>query len=103
MKATQQEDIVSIAKRLADAHRDAEPSIEKIYLFPSDEEIRLVEVDSVTVPSDRVTPFYFAPDAAGGIPFRSAIALIRPDEDARIPLPEGWGSWSSARLIWPAA
>lgn len=98
-----QDDIASAAQRLAEANHEAEPHIEKIYLFPSDQEIRLVEVDPTTPPSDEVEPFYFEPDLAGGIPFRSAIALIRPDEESRIKLPRGWGSWSAARQIWPAA
>jgi len=95
-------DIRAAAKKLARENMDDEPAVRRVYIFPSDDEIRLVEVDE-TVPPRRngegVTPFYFgaAPDV--GIPFRSAIALITPEEAETARLPDGWGDWTTALVI----
>jgi hypothetical protein len=97
----QNEDIRAAAQKLAEANIEAASEIQEIYLFPDEEEIRLVEIDPTTLPGKEITPFYFAPDPADGIPFRSAIALIRPEEKERLSLPSGWGSWKSAVKIWP--
>lgn len=96
-------DFLDAARRLAKASAAAEPNIKAIYLFPKPKEgneIRLIEIDPTTMPSETVTPYYFAADLVGGIPFPSAIALIRPDERKLSP-PEGWGTWKEAKLIWP--
>jgi hypothetical protein len=81
-----------------------EPAIVRVYLFPSADEIRLVEIDRNAADAESVQPFYFSAFPAGGIPYRTAIALITPaDERRRPPLPEGWTSWDSAEVIWEAA
>ncbi len=96
-----QEDIQTAAQRLAEANVAAAPEIQEIYLFPDKEEIRLIEIDSTTLPGEKITPFYFNLDPAEGIPFRSAIAAILPAEKQRLSPPPGWGSWESAIRIWP--
>jgi len=89
------------ARRLATANAESEPNLEAVYLFPSDHQIRLVEVDRSMSSSDMILPFYFPPDPEGGIPFPSALALIRPEEERRLSPPDGWGTWDEARRIWP--
>ncbi|MEW6366475.1 MAG: hypothetical protein AB1714_17755 [Acidobacteriota bacterium] len=93
-----------VAILLARMHVQSAPEITEIYLFPSGparEEIRLIEIDPTTTPSEGITPYYFKPDLANGIPYVSAIALIRPEERKRLPLPRDWGSWQDAEKIWP--
>ncbi|MBW3623675.1 MAG: hypothetical protein KY468_09745 [Armatimonadetes bacterium] len=92
--------IQSAAHHLAREHADSEPGIQEIYLFPNEEEIRLIEIDSTTSPNEAITPFYFRSDPAKGLPYPTAIALIRPEEKV-LPPPAGWGQWSQAARIWP--
>ena len=93
------ETIRKLAAELAQESVEAEPSISDVYLFPADDEIRLIEVDEQTVPSDCVAPFYFRPAPEDGIPVHCAIATIRPEEVGKLELPEGWGSWDDAEKI----
>ena len=88
------------ARRLAEANAEAEPSISDAYWFPAEDEIRLIEVDRDTPPSDCVMPFYFGEDPEGDIPVPSGIAMIRPEEKDTLSPPEGWGTWGDAVLIW---
>ncbi len=91
------------AKRLAAAAVEAEPAIKKILLFPSAKDIRLVYVDTNAHPSGEdaeVTPYYFRPARKSGVSFESAVALIRPEEEGRLSLPEGWGGWEDAETLW---
>ncbi len=97
-------DMESAAKRLAAANADAEPAIQEIYWFPDEDEIRLIEIDETAVPyEDFIAPFYFPADPEGHIPFRSALAMVTPDDKKRLPPPEGWGAWEDAVRIWPEA
>jgi hypothetical protein len=100
MTVTHHEDIEAAARRLADFNREAEPGLQAIYLFPAEDEIRLIEVDPTTLPSDSIEPYYFGADPANRLFFPSAIALIRPEEVGVLALPEGWGTWSEARLLF---
>lgn len=93
------ETIRKLAAEMAQENVEAEPSISEVYWFPDEDEIRLIEVDQETVPSDCVAPFYFRPAPEDGIPVPSGIALIRPDEVRVLELPEGWGSWDDAEKI----
>jgi len=99
MVSASDEEVVAQAKKIADTSRKAEPTIEEIYVFPSDHEIRLIEVDPVTAVSDLIAPFYFDPDPDEGITFPCAIAVIRPEEKDRLSPPEDWGRWDDARKI----
>ena len=92
------------ALRLARDNVRFEPTISRFYLFPDASQIRLVGVDTLCLPSEVVSPFYFNPAPVNGHPYAIAIALILPEEEvAQIPLPPGWGDWSDARIIWPEA
>ncbi len=88
-----------LAERLATANAESEPTLRKVLWFPHEVELRLVEVMDDVIASDSVIAFHFGPDAPGGIPVPSAIALIRPQEFRAIPLPEGWGNWDDAEEI----
>lgn len=86
------------ASELARANKQAEPSIEKIYWFPSEEEIRLVELERMTVPalSGWVEPFFFGPSPKDGLMVPSGIAIIQADEFGKLQLPQEWGTWNDA-------
>lgn len=97
------DDMRATARVLAGAAREAEPAMLKVLLFPSAEEIRLLYVDATAHPAgedDKIAPYYFRPAPNNGIKFESAIALIRPEEEGRLALPTGWGTWNDAEVLW---
>jgi len=97
-------DMRKLAERLAKDNVEAEPEIRKVLWFPSKDELRVVDVLEGTARSDEVVAFHFGPDVRNGFPVPMAIALIRPDEEARrIPLPDDWGGWENAVQVWPSA
>lgn len=100
--STAEKTIRQAALELAQYNVESEPAITKIYLFPDENarQIRLVVVDPTTLPSKRVEPFYFAAAPREDLPFASAVALIRPEEEKLLDLPNGW-NWNEAQIIWP--
>ena len=86
------------ARYLAADNYKAEPTIEKVYWFPDDEEVRLVEVTPIIPPSveGEVRPFYFGPSPQDELPSPSAMAMIQPAEFGVLRLPNGWGGWGAA-------
>jgi hypothetical protein len=92
--------IEQAARELAEADARSEESMVRIYWFPHEKEVRLVEVMELTVPSDdgMVQPFYLRP--TGDFPYNLGVALIRPDEDRRDKLPESWGSWNDGVVVF---
>lgn len=87
------------AKMLADAARESEPAIERVLLFPSAEDVRLLYVDPTARPTpedETIAPFYFGPNARSGIRHSSAVALILPQEVGKLRLPAGWETWEDA-------
>jgi len=94
-------DVEQAARRMAAANVEAAPETEEIYLFPSENEIRLIETDPTTLPSAEIVPYYFGAVPKSGIPFRSSVALIRPEEAFRLAPPPGWGKWEDAIRLWP--
>ncbi|NUN96178.1 MAG: hypothetical protein HUU16_08375 [Candidatus Omnitrophica bacterium] len=97
------ETILEVARKLAEHHARIEPSIRRIFLFPDTDEIRLVEVDQDTSPTegDEIHPWYFNPDPETGVFFPSGVAVITPDECLRLSPPATWGTWKDAVEIWP--
>lgn len=86
------------ARLLAEDNRRAEPDITRIFWFPDDSEVRLIELTQ-QIPASaegRVLPFYFRPAPKYGLPAPSATAMIRPDEFGKLKLPDTWGEWSDA-------
>lgn len=94
-------EIEAAARRLAEANAKSEASISKIYWFPDQKQIRLVEVDLESIKSSDSTirPFYFNP--VEEVPYPSGIALIHPDEEGRKELPREWKvTWSDGKLLF---
>ena len=92
------EQVEQQARALASENRKAEPTIQRVYWFPNEEEVWLVGV-TPTVPQSEdgaVHPFYFRPDPSHNLPVPSGIALIRPDEFGKLRLPTKWGDWRRA-------
>jgi len=87
------------AKSLAASNAEASPEITEIWWFPDNEEIRLIEVDSTLPGSDEISPYCFPPDPIGGVHYRIAIALVKPEEKA-LPVPEGWVGWDEAQRVF---
>jgi len=86
------------ARLLAADNRQAEPDIIRVFWFPADHEVRLVElIDQVPQSLDgELHPFYFRPSAQDNLPAPTAIAMIRVNEFGRLTLPADWGDWSDA-------
>jgi hypothetical protein len=89
--------LLEIAKKLAEAHREADPATQTIKLFPPlhNQEIHLLEVSSTAPTSGEVLPFRFAPDAESGVEYPSVVILLSPKEweeveSGTLSLPEGW-------------
>jgi hypothetical protein len=91
--------IKKLATELARENIETEPSIKEVYWVPAEDEIRLIEVDELTISSDFVTPFYFRSDPQDGIPVPCGVALIRPEEVGSLKMPEGWGAWTDAKKL----
>jgi hypothetical protein len=91
-------DMEKEARMLAAHHREGDPDITKVYWFPDDKEVRLLDLsEQIPIAMDgEVHPFYFPPSPEHGLPMPSAIAMIRPDEFGKLRLPAEWGDWSDA-------
>lgn len=99
------DDMRATAKMLGYMAQEAEPAMIKTLLFPSASEIRLLYVDSTARPTleeETIAPFYFSPSTHNGIHYPSAISLIRPEEEGKLRLPVGWGTWDEAETLWEA-
>ena len=98
--------IDQVAKYLAKIHVENEPElISEVWLFPDqyNKEVRLVELDKTAMPHDNpIAAFGFPPFSESKIPFRVALAVIRPDEKERLDPPPGWGKWNQAKKVWPS-
>src|SRR6185437_9512684 len=97
------QEVRATARVLVEENSDSYPALERIYLFPNEDEARLVYVDSTTAPirpGERIVPFYFAASPKDGLTIKSAMAIIAPEDDQSGPLPESWGTWENAILLW---
>ena len=96
------DDIHETAQVLANAAREADPDLLRVLLFPAADEVRLLYVDATARPTledETIAPFYFGPDRRSGLQYPSAVALIRPEEEGKLHLPSGWGTWEDAVAI----
>ena len=83
-------DLRRVAAYPARMNADSEPAMRMIYWSPSDDEVRLVEVDESLPeldPDGLVAPFYFRSDPVGGIPYRTAIAAVGTGDPGQSVLP----------------
>jgi hypothetical protein len=100
------DDLQTIAKRLAKAHRAEDPDTTSVLLSPSDVEIRLVEVSTSVETSDppSILPFRFTPQPSQGVPCESVVILLSPDEwemvkQDRLHLPTDWDKDNLQELL----
>jgi hypothetical protein len=100
--ATERPTYLETARRLAAAHRAADPATLLVLLDrdPAEKEIRLLEVTPSAPTMGELLPVGFMPRPDLGVPFPSTVMLLSPDEwsavrKGRLDLPEGW---SSSRL-----
>ena len=91
------------ARMLAKDNREAEPDIQRVYWFPHEDEVRLVELMPSIPASDdgQVHPFYFRSSPVDNLPAPSGIAIIRPEEFQQLQPPPTWGRWDDAILLEP--
>ncbi len=100
-----------VALDLADWHFQMDPSIQEIYIIPSnlegeeDDPINLLEVDVQAVETGHVDAFRFNP--AGDITYPSVVALITPYEleqirHSALELPPGWSLEKAKRIARPS-
>ncbi len=100
---TIQKSVHEAARELVEANTEAEPAIIKAYLFPAADQIRLIYVDTGAGElrkDEGIAPFYFGASKMDGLPYGSAVALISPEAEGSDVLPEGWGRWDQAEIIW---
>ncbi|MBU6427455.1 MAG: hypothetical protein KGR26_00445 [Cyanobacteria bacterium REEB65] len=95
-----------VARELAAAHREADPETQEVYFAPdpAGAEIRLLEVTASVNTAGEVLPFGYAPDERQGIPFRSVLVLLSPEDwrrclDGQIELPPGWGTPANLKKL----
>jgi hypothetical protein len=86
------------ARLLARENRFAEPAITRVFWFPDEAEVRMIELDE-NVPSSldgEVHPFYFRASPEDDLPAPTAVALIHPNEYRKLTVPQEWGDWNQA-------
>lgn len=86
------------ARLLALDNRKTEPDITRVFWFPDESEVRLIELTE-QIPAGaegEVLPFYFHASRRHHLPAPSAIAMIRAGEFGKLKLPAGWGGWDDA-------
>jgi hypothetical protein len=86
------------ARLLAEENRKADLDIGRVFWFPDESEVRLVELsEQMPASADgELHPFHFRAAPQDDLPAPSGVAIIRPDELNRLKLPARWGSWSDA-------
>ena len=102
MSLTLNPEVRAAALAIVRENREGDPMLKEVYLFPAEDEIRMIYLDPESRPhrgDGTIRPFYFGRDIPGGLAYRSAIASIRPEERESLLPPEGWGSWEDAELI----
>ncbi len=97
MNTSNNDPIADVARKLAEAHRKADPETSAIYLSRDPKEIRLVEVSNEALTTWEVLPIGFDPDPDENIPYPSKIVLLSPEEwdevkRGNLSLPESWDS-----------
>jgi len=98
------------AEVLAEFHRQGDEEIQTILWFddPEGKEIRLVDLSTACARAEvdgncDVMPFYYRPAEEYGLTYWMAVAIIHPSDRGRLRLPDGWGEWSSAEVVWTGA
>ena len=91
---TEKEKMREQAELMAKDSKSSDPDVIKIYWFPHDKEVHIIEISDNTAPSGTaVSPFYFGPVPEEGLTEPSGIAIIKPEEYGKLELPPDWGTW----------
>ena len=77
-------DVKSVAALLAGEHMAEDSEIKTVLWHPAPDEVRLLEVSGSVPSTGSVLPFRYAPDAAGGVPYRSLVILLGLEDWARV-------------------
>lgn len=88
-----------VARNLANAHREADPDIKRIFQIvdPAGKEVVLLEVSDSVGFTGSIMPFRFAARPDLGIPYPSVVILLSPEEEElldkkELEFPDTWGS-----------
>ncbi len=94
------------ARQLATAHRQTDPATRYVYLVPSADEVRLIEVSGSlgSSPSGTILPFHFRAQPEEGVHYPSALVLLSEDEWERVQsgelkLPAGWDDGNLTEVL----
>jgi hypothetical protein len=88
------------AELLAKDSKSSDPNVMRVYWFPHEKEVHIIEVTDNTTPSGTaVSPFYFGPVPDEGLTAPSGIAIIKPEEFGTIDLPSEWGNWEDGEEL----
>ena len=89
------------AGHLVELNQGEVRSIIRSYVFPDPEgeTIRVVHVDRKAFPEEAVIPIHFSPDPKYRLFHPMLIAIVDANGPEHLPPPDGWGSWSDARVI----
>lgn len=100
MTDEQKEKIREQAKVLARDSKSSDPHVVKVYWFPHEKEVHIIEINDNTTPSGTsVIPFYFGPVPEEGLTAPSGIAIIKPEEYRELDLPSDWGTWDDGEEL----
>ncbi|MCK6518224.1 hypothetical protein L6R46_24605 [Myxococcota bacterium] len=87
----------SIARKLAVAHREADPLTSRILYFPTAQarEVRLLEVSSELPPLGEALPYHYNEAPEHGVPLPVSLILLAEEDWQQVqsgvlPLPDGW-------------
>lgn len=89
------------ARFLAADNRKNDPDVKRVFWFPNEREVRLVELTDV-IPTNldgELHAFWFRASPKDNLPAPSRIALIQPREFGKLRLPSDWGDWQVAKEI----
>lgn len=79
------------------------PDLRRVYLFPSEEQMRVLYVEASNPPvreGDEIAPYYLPAHPELGAPFATGMTTIRPEEAEMLPPPYCWADWSEAEILW---
>ena len=97
-----EQEILEAARKLAMDSSDLYDEGVEVYAFPGTDQIRLVALDPIAMPShERIAAFYFGADPKHGVNYPHGLAVVPPEEKGVVPPPEGWGNWDEAVKVWP--
>lgn len=92
---TKKNELNRVVAQLVKSHFETEEGIDQIIWFKDGDEveIRLIEINPNTLPTEAIEVFYFSPSKDVPLPVR--IADVTPEEWEKvkrgdIPLPDGW-------------